>query len=293
MVPMITDERVIGTISFGRSVTRGFANAADCALYEELTSLAARAIANAGSFRNERDIADILQRSFLATPIPTDRRLLVDSVYLPSKTEAQVGGDWYDCFALDNDRLAVSIGDVAGHGIHAAVTMNLVRLTFRAAALGGIDPVRVLERGDRVPQLEGEPPMVTAIYGIVDLRRSVFSYASAGHCPPLIAREDGGIEAPSAPGIPLGIGFNIERTLTEVSLFPGDTLVLYTDGLVEYDRNALVGEQRVRELLRGLIIEEPRASIARDLQTQVFEGKTQRDDVAVLAISILPRPHGP
>lgn len=288
MVPMITDDGVIGTISFGRSATRGSANAADCELYEELTSLAARAIANAGSFRNEHDIADILQRSFLATPIPTDRRLLVDSVYLPSKTMAQVGGDWYDCFALDNDRFAVSIGDVAGHGIHAAVTMNLVRLTFRAAALGGIDPVSVLERGDRVLQLEGDPPMVTAIYGIVDLRRKVFSYASAGHWPPLIAREDGTIEAPFAHGIPLGIGFTDERTLAEVSLLPGDTLVLYTDGLVEYDRDALLGEQRLRELLRGLMIEEPRASVARDLQTRVFEGKAQQDDVAVLAVSILP-----
>jgi len=289
IVPMIEGGRVIGSIAFGRSSARGPATVEDCALYDELTSYAAAAVVNAASFRKERDTAEILQLALLPTMLPADGRLIFDAAYAPAGDEAHVGGDWYDVFALDQDRFAVSIGDVGGHGMRAAITMNVARLAFRTAALGMDDPLRVLERGDAVLRLEHEAPLVTAIYGIVDLQRNIFSYASAGHLPPLLINDDGAITALPTHGIPLGTGFTVERVRFEAALKPGDTLVLYTDGLVEYARDFLAGERRLHELLQRLIDQRPRATLARDLHAATFNnGAIQNDDVAVLTISMRP-----
>jgi anti-sigma regulatory factor (Ser/Thr protein kinase) len=287
VVPMVADGKEIGTIQFGRNSKRAPADGDDRELYIEMASLAGRAIANARSFRRERDTAEFLQDAFLATPLPKDSRILVDSVYIPA--ESRVGGDWFDMFRLDTDRLAVSCGDVAGHGMRAAVTMNVVRLALRSASLGKADPVAVLERGDRMLELEAESPMVTAVYGVLDLRRLVFSFASAGHFPALLAHQDGTIVDLAASGLPLGIGYSEGRAEAEVALQAGDVLVFYTDGLVEYARDLLSADVRLRELLGKLVAYEPRASLARALRNEMLcDATTQADDAAILTIALRP-----
>ncbi len=289
IVPMVSEGRGIGSVGFGRSTARGSAGPEDSALYVELASYAAAAITNVASFRKERDIADILQHALLPTVLPVDPRVLFAAAYVPAGAQAHVGGDWYDVFMLDNDRFAVSIGDVCGHGTYAAVTMNVVRLALRTAALGEQDPLRVIERADAVLGLEREPPMVTAIYGIVDLKRRAFSYACAGHLPPLLVKCDGSMATLPTFGVPLGIGFTSERKRFETVLAPGDTLVLYTDGLVEYARDSLEGDRRLHELLQTLIDRGSHATLAGDLHAVTFgSGAVQSDDVAVLTMSLRP-----
>ena len=288
IVPMLNEGQKVGGMGFGRSTTRGPAAAEDCTLYGELASHAAAAITNAASFRKEHDTAEILQHALLPTVLPADPRVLFGAAYVPGSAQAYVGGDWYDVFALDDDRFAVSIGDVCGHGMYAAVTMNVVRLALRTAAIGEGDPLRVIERADAVLMLEHEPPMVTAIYGIVDMQRRVFAYVSAGHPSPLHVKQNGSICALPTSGLPLGLGFSGSRERFETALPPGDTLVLYTDGLVEYDRNTIEGERRLHELLKILIEEGSVATLARDLHAVTFSGAVQHDDVAVLTMSVLP-----
>lgn len=289
--PMVSAERITGTISFGRLSTRGRSSQEERALYSQLTARITTALSNATSFGNERALANILQRAMLATAFPNDERVVFDAAYTPASTNALVGGDWYDVFRLDANRFVVSIGDVGGHGIRASITMNVVRLAFRAAALDGDDPITVLRRGDVMLTLEGEAPMVTALYGVVDVARNVFTYACAGHMPPYRLR-NGMVDVLSTSGHPLGLGVDVaaERRAFEASFLPGDTLLLYTDGLVEYGRDLIGGEQHLRELIQNIPSSASRGTLARDLHTAVFANteRTQNDDVAILAISMLP-----
>lgn len=290
LVPMLNGDRCIGTIGFGRAVERGPAGRAEFALYEELASYAAIGIENATSYRRERHIADILQHALLPKILPTHPLALFGADYSPAGTEALVGGDWYDVFPLDEDRFAVSIGDVGGHGLRAARTMNVVRLALRVAGLTEPDPLRVLAQAETVLALEDDPVLVTAIYGIVDVRRATFTYASAGHQRPLLVQRDGSILSLPTYGIPLATGLFAERKRFETPFVPGDILVLYTDGLVEYERNVLAGEQRLQELLKTLVQRGSLATLASDLRKMTFEdGYTQHDDIAVLTIALRPQ----
>lgn len=287
--PMISDARVIGTISFGLTAAREPSTSADRALYGSLAGHAANALANAASFGKERDIANTLQTALLSTRLPVDDRIIFDAVYVPAGKHALVGGDWYDVFSLDKNRIAVSMGDVCGHGIRSSVTMNIVRLAIRAAALNGDDPVEVLRKGDRMLAAERDAPMVTAIYGVVDLTRNLFSYACAGHMPPytLYNRK---VEALATSGRPLGIGldFSDDRQSFETAILPNTTIVLYTDGLVEYGRDLIAGEQRLREILQSIPEDASQRTLARDLHDKIFSNSesTQNDDVAILTMTL-------
>lgn len=289
IVPLVYQGTIVGKIGFGRSLERGPASDDDRALYVTLASYAAAAIANAESFTKERAIADILQHALLPTVLPSDPRVLFSAAYVPAGSQAHVGGDWYDVFRLDSDRFTVSIGDVGGHGTYAATLMNVVRLALRTAAIGESDTVRVIERADSVLQMEHEPPMVTAIYGIIDVRRSVFTYTCAGHMPPLLAKSDGSVETLPTLGVPLGIGIASERRSYEAALAPGDTLVLYTDGLTEYGRDGIEGGRRLNAFLQELTRRRSHASFASDLHALTFgAGVIQYDDVAVLTVQMRP-----
>jgi serine phosphatase RsbU (regulator of sigma subunit)/anti-sigma regulatory factor (Ser/Thr protein kinase) len=254
------------------------------AVWDELALRIAVAIDAAQVYAREHHVADTLQRALLPERLPVDDRLAFDAAYLPGAQEAIVGGDWYDAFRLPDGRIAFSIGDVAGHGLRAAIVMGEVRQAFRAAALNPNSPALVLERANTIVNMRADPVMVTATFGIVDPSTATVTYASAGHPAPVLALPGGSVQLLPKDGVPLGIVDRIDATDWTFTLPPGALFTVYTDGLIEYSRDIVEGERRLLEAVReGLSRADPEP--ARALLQRVFASHENTDDVATLTIA--------
>ncbi|HEY0396731.1 MAG TPA: SpoIIE family protein phosphatase, partial [Candidatus Elarobacter sp.] len=190
-------------------------------VWDELALRVAVSVDAAQVYTREHHVADTLQRALLPERLPVDDRLAFDAAYLPGAQEAIVGGDWYDAFRLPDGRIAFSIGDVAGHGLRAAIVMGEVRQAFRAAALNPNSPSLVLERANTIVNMRANPVMVTAMFGIVDPREGTVTYASAGHPAPVLALPCGSVQVLPKDGVPLGFVVAIEASDWTFSLPPG------------------------------------------------------------------------
>jgi anti-sigma regulatory factor (Ser/Thr protein kinase) len=211
--------------------------------------------------------------------------LVLDAVYQAGKSEASIGGDWYDAFELDDGRLIVSVGDVMGSGLEAAAKMGAVRQAIRGAAEVAPDPVAILNAADRTFAKAHPDGLVTAFLGIIDPLSGTIAYASAGHPPPFIRRPDGAVDRLGGRGLPLGLRSEGALEATSVALLEDDALlVLYTDGLTEAERDVEAGEVRLAGALAAIVQSE---SPAQDLRHRVLgdDGSIEpRDDVAILTI---------
>jgi anti-sigma regulatory factor (Ser/Thr protein kinase) len=235
-------------------------------------------------YEREHHVADTLQRALLPDRLPVDDRLAFDAAYLPGAQEAIVGGDWYDAFRLPDGRIAFSIGDVAGHGLRAAIVMGEVRQAFRAAALNPTSPSHVIERANTIVNMRANPVMVTATFGIVDPQDATVTYACAGHPAPVLALPGGSVQLLPKDGVPLGIVERVEATDWTFTLPPGALFTVYTDGLIEYSRDVVEGERRLLEAVRaGVGATDPEP--ARALLQRVFATHENTDDVAMLTIA--------
>ena len=285
--PLVAREQFFGILRVGR--VEGF-DSADIALFEELALRAALAIDSARAYAREHLVADTLQRALLPERLPTHENMRYDAAYRPGAEESIVGGDWYDAFELPDGRIAISIGDVAGHGLRAAVVMGEVRQAFRASAINPKSPSLVIERANTIVNMRANPVMVTALFGIIDPTTSTLSYASAGHPPPILTLPSGMAERLPADGIPLGIADEVEATDWTFTLPPGSLLTLYTDGLIEYSRDVVAGEAMLLDALREQMMDVPAPpDAARALQRRIFANASNTDDVATLTVTIAPQ----
>lgn len=253
--------------------------ARDLASRLALTLHAAHAIAR------EHRVANTLQRALLPESLPQSPRIKASAAYLPGTREAIVGGDWYDVFDLPDGRMAFSIGDVAGHGLHAAVIMGEVRQAFRAAAVNPKSPSLVLERANTIVNMRADTAIVTAIFGILDRETSTVTYAVAGHPPPILAARGVGTHTLPACGIPLGIAESVYTQDWTFTLPPGSLFTLYTDGLTEHSRDIMRGEEQLIAAIAAQI-GAPSAEPARAIVNRVFEDIDNADDVAALVLAI-------
>ena len=254
-------------------------------LWPELALRVAVSVDAAQVYAREHHVADTLQRALLPDRLPVDDRLAFDAAYLPGAEDAIVGGDWYDAFRLPDGRIAFSIGDVAGHGLRAAIVMGEVRQAFRAAALNPTSPSLVIERANTIVNMRPNPVMVTAIFGIADPRDGTVTYASAGHpgtAPRIAVRVRAALARRT--GVPLGIVERIDATDWTFTVPPGALLTVYTDGLIEYSRDIIEGEQRLLAEVRAGIF-DPDAEPARALVKRVFAARANTDDVATLTVA--------
>ena len=259
----------------------------DSALVEEFAARVATAVDNAQRFMRERRVSRSFQRALLPETLPSREHHTLHASYAPATDESDIGGDWYDAFDLPDGRTVLSIGDVAGHGLKAAVIVGEVRQTFRVAAMENREPAAVLDMANRLLMLRPEPTMVTALFGIYDGK--TFTYASAGHPPPVLGTIEGTAEALPIAGIPLGVE-NIEvRPTWTVTVPPGSLLVLYTDGLIEYDRDILDGERRVLDAVAREAT-QPTADPAAAIRERVLGARQNRDDIAILALGVAEAP---
>ena len=221
--------------------------------------------------------------------LPQDPRIAVATRYLPGTQELDVGGDWYDVIAIDDDRAALAVGDVVGHGIEAASAMGQLRSSLRGLALSSDGPASVVAGLDRLSRTNDPVTLATLVYVELDLARGELRYVCAGHPPPILvvgtqARSlDAGRTTPLA-ALPAPVPFE-EGT----EPFPaGALLTLYSDGLIERRGEQLdVGMRRLGTLLSAAGPGDPTDLVDRLLAELIGE-IPQDDDVAVLCVRAAP-----
>nr|WP_229899300.1 SpoIIE family protein phosphatase [Streptomyces capoamus] len=243
-----------------------------------------------------REALAVLQQSLLPAGLP-DVPGVETAAYYHTASSIQLGGDFYDLFPLGDERFAFFLGDVCGKGPQAAAVTSLVRYTLRTAALHGLHPEAVLSALnaallERYPS--GDPRYCTAVFGVLEPQgRSVgVVLASGGHPPALMLRADGRAEYLQTPG-GLLIGALCDATFTTVraALQPGDTLLLYTDGLTEARTGAgddLYGDDALHTFVTELAPARPRTVVDALIRLLMRFGDGLDDDTALLALG---RPH--
>ncbi len=256
-------------------------------LAHELLVRLAMAIDNARRYMRERRVAHSFQTALLPVAFPKRAGRAFHAAYAPATDEAEVGGDWYDAFDLPDGRLAMSIGDVAGHGLEAAVIMGEVRQTFRVAAMENRDPGAVLDMANRLLMLRPEPTMVTALFATYD--GTTLTYASAGHPPPVLCTAEGQAERLPISGVPLGVEAGDGRPTWTVTMPPGALLVLYTDGLIECGREVIGGEQALLAAVREQVSVQE-GDPAKGIRDRMLGSRRNTDDVAILTFSMEEAP---
>jgi serine phosphatase RsbU (regulator of sigma subunit) len=196
------------------------------------------------------------------------------------------GGDWCEAFALSNDSVALTIGDVCGHGEAAADTMEAMRTGVFLAIHESRTPSQVLFDANAIAYAHGRG-IVTAISAILDRRRRTLTFANAGHPPPLVMTGDGhGFLAHVVGDLPLGI-FPKHRSADCVIAIPDDALIVfYTDGITEHDRDIFRGEEELIEACRS-VYDLPIEDAARAIARKILRKGRGRDDAAVLAVRAL------
>ncbi|MET9429745.1 MULTISPECIES: SpoIIE family protein phosphatase [unclassified Streptomyces] len=289
-VPLQARGVVMGMANFWRSERPERFEEEDLAFAEELAARAAVAIDNARRFTREHTMAVTLQRSLLPRVLPEQEALEVAYRYLPA--QAGVGGDWFDVIPLPGARVALVVGDVVGHGLHAAATMGRLRTAVHNFSALDLPPDELLGHLDElVSRIDEEEAGdgggdgitgATCLYAIYDPVAGRCSVATAGHFAPALVMPDGTVDFPRVPVFPpLGLGGGPFET-AEMRLPEGSRLVLYTDGLIEHrHRDVDTGLRLLCDTLAGHRADRT----AEETCQAVFSAMLpphRRDDIALL-----------
>ncbi|MEV8554230.1 SpoIIE family protein phosphatase [Streptomyces glaucescens] len=284
----------LGVVNFYRSTPSPAFEPEDLSFAEELAARAAVAIDNARRFAREHALAVTLQRSLLPRGQPQQDALEVAWRYLPA--EAGVGGDWFDVIPLPGARVALAMGDVVGHGLHAAATMGRLRTAVHNFStldlpvdevLANLDDLVVRMDNEERAEGDGEGHEgegvtgATCLYAIYDPVTGICTMARAGHPEPVLVRPDGTVTCPGVPAsAPLGLGCYPFET-AEVHLGEGSRLVLYTDGLVEQRGHDIdVGLDRLRRTLSEAGMRAPEEACQAVIES--LKPAHPTDDIALL-----------
>jgi serine phosphatase RsbU (regulator of sigma subunit) len=284
-VPLLSADQVIGVLHVGRLEDRPF-GVDDAELLGVVADRVGGAV-QAHKLAVEGAAAMLLERSLLPPTLPACPDVEFAARYV-AREDRRVGGDWYDVFILPSGVLWVVIGDVAGHGLAAAVVMGRVRSALRAYALEDYPPDEVLRLVDRKVAHFEVGTMATVACAASSPPYGRFQLVTAGHPRPVLG-------VPGRPAMlvdmevlpPLGIGAGVRRSPTTLTLAPGAVLVFYTDGLVERrDEDLDVGLSR---LCATVTADDPE-TVCRNVMREMIGSHTPQDDVAVLALRRLEPP---
>ena len=284
-VPLEVRGRVIGALTIAVPIGREGLPDLELRLARDLASRAALAVDTARLFEHEHRVALTLQHSLLPSELPIVPFVERAFRYVPGTTDQEVGGDWYDMVLGPDGRVACTVGDVVGHDIKAASVMGQLRNAVRVYAADGHEPASVALRLNRLFDSLELDQMATLVHLVMDPKTGGAIYTNAGHLPPLLIHADGATEwLEGGNTLPIGVvpepGW-AEETLT---LAPGDTVLLFTDGLVE---------ERARPLDAGLELLRLAAEEAAtfDVETlcdyvveRLISGEARGDDVALMAV---------
>lgn len=280
-VPLLVGDDVLGVLHVGTLTPRQFTHD-DAALLQLVADRVALAL-RARTSQAERAAAASLQRSLLPPALPSIPGLQLAARYVPG--EGQVSGDWYDVFPLPSGQVCVVVGDVAGRGLPAAVTMGRLRTVFRAHALDVDDPAELLARVDQHIRYFEPGTLATAVCAVLDPRHRRLLMSAAGHPPPALARPGHDTVLVTLPhDLTLGVDATLPRHVTEVELDPGAAICFYTDGLVERrDADIDTGLDQLCAAMRPEGAEQVAATVMAELV-----GRDQvHDDIAVLVLTRL------
>jgi hypothetical protein len=284
MLPLIARGTMLGFFACTRQEGFRRFDAYDIDIGMDFASRAAVFIDNARRYSREHATALTLQRSMLPTGLSYPSSVEVKHRYLPGSKLIEVGGDWYESIALPGGRVALVVGDVAGHGVRAAVTMGRLRTAIHTLAMLELPPADSLLQLDELMHTLGErePHFATCAYAVFDAVSGECEVAVAGHLPPLLVHPDGSnelLDVPPAP--PLGIGDG-EVESRRFKVEDGSLFVLYTDGLVENKgRDISDGLARLRDIFGPGSPTRPLEDLCKATLDGVYSDH-QRDDIAVL-----------
>jgi phosphoserine phosphatase RsbU/P len=277
--PLLFGEEVLGVLHVGRREDRPFTDHDALVL-----QVAADRIAGALKVRQsllERAATDLVERSLLPARLPTLPGVTFSARYAAAE-EYKVGGDWYDVFTLPSGQLWVVVGDVAGHGLHAAVVMGRIRSALRAYSLIDAPITHVLDLVDRkVTHFELET-MATIACAVSNPPYETLTIALAGHPPPILAAPGRSAEVVDVnPGPPIGANIATRREARTISLPAESVVAFYTDGLIERrDETLDVGLER----LRAATGTGPAQQVAADIMHAMIGNTVLRDDVALVVM---------
>ncbi|MEH1102828.1 SpoIIE family protein phosphatase [Micromonospora sp. CPCC 205561] len=284
-VPIIDAGRVLGCITLINGPRRRHFDDSDLLIAEDIGRRTGQTIGNSRMYGEQRHVAHVLQHSMLPQ-LPDTDDLELAARYQPAADRVEVGGDWYDAFRQPSGELIAAIGDVAGHDIEAAATMGQLRNLVRGNAYGRPDTVgELMSRLDETIRGLRIPAAATAT--LVRLRADDaggqrITWCNAGHPPPLVVRAGGSVEM--LAGIPeplLGLNRPVRRTSRHAHLAAGETLLLYTDGLVERRDRSI--DEGMTELADRLVGTE-RLPLGELCDLLLTAAPHREDDVALLAV---------
>jgi sigma-B regulation protein RsbU (phosphoserine phosphatase) len=291
IVPLRARAETIGAVALMNTGDRSPHTEMEIATAVEVARRASLALDNARLYGRQLNVAETLQRSLL-TPPPQPDHLQIAVRYQPAASHMHVGGDWYDAFYQPDGATLLVIGDVVGHNVDAAAAMGQIRSILRGIAYDRPEgPAQILTRVDGVLTGLHVATLATALVARLEQSparagsgRRTLRWSSAGHLPPLLIRAAGGVQVLTHPAERLlGTGAVSPRTNHEVDLEPDDTVVLYTDGIVEHGRSAI--DEGITRLAR--VVDEARHLPLEDLcdhmLNQIVTGRTD-DDIAILAV---------
>ena len=257
---------------------------------ETMADRAASAIERARTYAHEHDVAVTLQHNLLPTDLVERPSVRIATRYEAGAEGLDVGGDWFDAVGLPGGRIGLAVGDVVGRGLAAAATMGHLRSAMRALALQGDGPAQVLEGLDRFARSATNSNMATVAYAELHTTTGALDYAVAGHPPPVLVPRAGPprmLEGARSPLLDV-----LERTeprpVESIRMLPGDTLVLYTDGLTERRHETVeAGLHRLVATLAGANGCSP-DELCELLLERVAGPGWRQDDVAILCARFQP-----
>ena len=255
-VPIIRGEQTIGALNlesdllaaFDQSdveVLRFFADAASISIEKAMLH---RQLIDKKQVEEQLQIAQDIQHRLLPRHSPEMPGYDIAAICLPTY---EIGGDYYDYIDLADGRLGLVVADVSGEGVPAALVMTAFRALIRTQARSRLSPSRIARQVNRIlPEFTGRANFVTAVYGTLDPQTGKFHYTNCGHNPPLLVRSTGEMELLPYTGPLLGVFPEADYTTGEITLAPGDGLVVYTDGIVEATNpeGQIFGAQRLSQL---------------------------------------------
>ena len=235
-------------------------------------------------YRQQRTVLGNVQRALLPKGLPDVPGFEFAARYVPARRGVEIGGDWYSIVRIDDDRFAVVIGDVTGHGIDAAAVMARVRYTIRVLAGLGFPAEEVLERTSRELDMDDGDQFATAAVCVVDRSAQLLTVASAGHLPPLLITGGQAEFVKIEPGEPLGLS-GPAPVPSSISFAPGSTIVAYTDGLVERRGEAI--DRSLERLADAAAQSPPHPEQLIEHLLTALVGTHHEDDIAVIAVRAL------
>ncbi|HTV93425.1 MAG TPA: SpoIIE family protein phosphatase [Verrucomicrobiae bacterium] len=277
--PLIVDGAPAGSVVLASA--REASSSVTPAMALMVATILSEAIGQGALLAHHHRVSERLQRAMLPERLVQGPGISFDAAYWPASRDAVVGGDWYDAFEVSDGKIGISVGDVTGHGLEAAVTMSEIRSAIRAAAATHQSPSALLNAVESMvsSQCIG---VASAIAGIFDPVTGILRYACAGHPPPVLVTASGVAYILPGGGLLLGLGEPVASGVRTVTIAPGASCYFYTDGLTEHARDPVAGEEQLVAAIEHLAATD--TLDAHELHMRIIAEGPNLDDCATLLL---------